>query len=214
MTEIEWESGTDPAAMLDLLRGKASDRKLRLFAAASFARLAALLPDPRQQRGIEVLEQLAEGAFTLAECRRVTTEVRHAIPPDDWVAGMPPTDHLHYIALMLYREFRSSSIATHAVQATAGLADGHREQHEQVRLMRCIFGNPFCPVTVKPQWLTSIAVSLARTIYEERAFDRLPILADALEDAGCDESELLAHCRCEGPHIRGCWVVDAMLGKS
>ena len=219
MTEVEWESSTDPNAMLGLLRGKASDRKLRLFAAAGFARLAALLPDPRQQRGIEVLEQLAEGTFTLAECRRVTREVRHAIPPDDfprddWVAGMPPTDHLHYIALMLYREFCSPRIVTHAVEATAGLADGHREQHEQVRLMRCIFGNPFHAVTVKSHRMTSIVVSLAQTIYEERAFDRLPILADALEATGCDDSELFAHCRGQGPHVRGCWVIDAVLGKS
>jgi hypothetical protein len=214
MTEIEWENGTDPTPMLQFVRGKTSDRKLRLFAAAAFGRLAALLPDPRQRRGIEVLEQLAEGTITLTQCRRETTEVRHAIPADDWVVGMPPTDHPHYIALMLYREFCSRSIATHAVQTTAGLADGHREQHEQIRLMRCIFANPFHPITVKSHWLTSIAVSLARTIYEERAFDRLPSLADALVAAGCDDSELFAHCRSEGPHVRGCWVVDAMLGKS
>jgi hypothetical protein len=213
MTEAEWESSTDPTPMLAFLRGKASDRKLRLFAAASFGRLVALLPDPRQRRGIEVMEQLAEGTVTRAECRGVTAEVRRAIPPDDWIAGTPPADHPHYVALMLYREFCSSSIAIHAVQASAGLADGAGEQHEQARLMRCILGNPFRPVTVDLRWLTSSSVSLAETIYEERAFDRLPILADALEDAGCDSSELLAHCRGEKPHARGCWVVDLVLGR-
>ena len=216
MTEIEWESATDPTPMLQFVRGKAaSDRKLRLFAAAAFGRLIALLPDPRQRRGMEVLEQLAEGAVTLDACRGVVSGVRHAIPPDEWTPGSPPPAiHSHYTALMLYREFCSSSIGVHAVHAADGLADGAGERHEQARLMRCIFGHPFRSRTVDARWLVPAVVSLARTIYEGRAFDRLPILADALEAAGCDDSELFAHCRSEGPHVRGCWVVDAMLGKS
>ena len=76
-----------------------------------------------------------------------------------------------------------------------------------------IFGNPFRPVTADPRWLTSTAVALARAIYDERAFDRLPILADALEEAGCDNADVLAHCRGDGPHVRGCWAVDLVLGK-
>ena len=215
MTEIEWESGTDPTPMLQFVRGETSDRKLRLFAAAAFGRLAALLPDPRQRRGIEALEQLAEGTVTLDACRGVASGVRHAIPPDEWTPGSPPPAvHSHYTALMLYREFRSSSIAVHAAHAADGLGDGVGERHEQARLMRCIFGPPFRSRTVDARWLGPTVVSLARTIYEGRAFDRLPILADALEAAGCDDGELLAHCRSEGPHVRGCWVVDAMLGKS
>src|SRR5262245_19189484 len=67
---------------------------------------------------------------------------------------------------------------------------------------------------IDPNWLTSTVVDLARGIYEERAFDRLPILADALQDAGCDNDDLLGHCRGPGPHARGCWVVDLVLGKS
>lgn len=213
MTEVEWESGTDPDPMLRFVRGKASERKLRLFAAASFRRLAALLPDPRQQRGIDVLERLAEGAITLDSCRGVVTGVRHAIPLDDRVPGSPPADHLHFAALMLYREFCSSSIAAHAVLAPAALADGTGELHEQARLMRCIIGNPFRPMRVEPRWASHAVASLARAIYEERDFDRLPILADALEESGCDDRGLLAHCRGEGPHARGCWAIDLILGK-
>jgi hypothetical protein len=215
MTEIEWENGTDPTQMLQFVRGKASDRKLRLFAAAAFGRLAALLPDPRQRRGIEMREQLAEGAITLDECRGVVSGVRHAIPPDEWSPGSPPpTIHSHYTALMLYREFCSSSIAVHAVHAADGLGDGVEERHEQARVMRCIFGNPFRSKSVDARWLSPAVVSLARTAYEERAFDRLPILAEALESTGCDDNELLVHCRSEGPHVRGCWVIDAVLGKT
>jgi hypothetical protein len=81
-------------------------------------------------------------------------------------------------------------------------------------LIREVFGNPFRRVRVNPAWLTSTVTELARGIYEERAFDRLPILADALMDAGCDDAELLDHCRSAGPHVRGCWVVDLVLGKT
>ena len=214
MTEVEWESGTDPDPMLRFVRSKASERKLRLFAAAGFRRLAALLPDPRQQRGIDVLEQLAEGTITLDSCRGVVTGLRHTIPPDDWVPGSPPpSEHQHYVALMLFREFRSSSIASHAVHAADGLGDGTVERRQQASLIRCIIGDPFRPVRVEPRWVTPTVLSLAQSIYEERDFDRLPILADALREAGGDDSGLFAHCRGEGPHARGCWAVDLILGK-
>ena len=80
-------------------------------------------------------------------------------------------------------------------------------------LIRCIFGNPFRPVAVDPRWRSADAVALARGIYDDRAFDRLPLLADVLMDAGCDNTDILDHCRGEGPHVRGCWVVDLVLGK-
>jgi hypothetical protein len=80
-------------------------------------------------------------------------------------------------------------------------------------LLRDIFGNPFHPVIFDPRWRTADVVGLARGIYEERAFDRLPLLADALLDAGCDDEHLLAHVRGPGPHARGCWAVDLVLGK-
>jgi hypothetical protein len=76
------------------------------------------------------------------------------------------------------------------------------------------FGNPVCPMAVDPAWLTSTVVSLAQGIYDDRAFDRLPILADALQDAGCEDPDVLGHCRSDGPHVRGCWVVDLVLGKA
>jgi hypothetical protein len=85
---------------------------------------------------------------------------------------------------------------------------------QQVKLLHDIIGNPFRHVIVHPPWLIwgdNTVVKLAQGIYDERAFDRLPILADALEEAGCDKPEMLAHCRGAGPHVRGCWVVDLAL---
>ena len=87
---------------------------------------------------------------------------------------------------------------------------------QQCQLLREIVGNPFCPAAVAPAWLAwdgGTAPKLAQAIYAERAFDRLPVVADALEDAGCTEADLLDHLRGPGPHVRGCWAVDLLLGK-
>ncbi|OWK42944.1 hypothetical protein FRUB_02543 [Fimbriiglobus ruber] len=81
-------------------------------------------------------------------------------------------------------------------------------------LLRDIVGNPFRPVIFDFTWLTSTVVALARQMYDGRDFSLMPILADALQDAGCDNEAILNHCRCDGPHVRGCWVVDACLGHT
>jgi hypothetical protein len=80
-------------------------------------------------------------------------------------------------------------------------------------LIRCVFGNPFRPAAFDPRWRTSSAVGLARSMYEPRDFAAMPVLADALEEAGCDDADVLTHCRGDSPHARGCWVVDLVLGK-
>jgi len=83
----------------------------------------------------------------------------------------------------------------------------------QSNLIRDIFGNPFRSIFVDSTWLTPTVVAIATAIYEDRAFDRLPILADALEEAGCTNADVLLHCRQPGEHVRGCWVVDLVQGK-
>jgi hypothetical protein len=91
-----------------------------------------------------------------------------------------------------------------------GLAFGDRTL---AVLLRDIFGNPFRPVTFSPSWRTDTALSFAQQMYESRDFGAMPILTDALQDAGCDNEDILGHCRGDGPHVRGCWVVDLVLGK-
>lgn len=86
----------------------------------------------------------------------------------------------------------------------------------EVLLLRDIFGNPFRSPSVDPSWLAwndAVLPKLAGVIYDERAFDRLPILADALEEAGCTNADILNHCRQPGEHVRGCWVIDLLRGK-
>lgn len=88
-----------------------------------------------------------------------------------------------------------------------------RVRREFCDQFRDVAGNPFRPVQFDPAWRTEAVVALARGVHEDRAPDRLPVLADALEDAGCADPAILAHCRSAGPHVRGCWVVDLVLGK-
>ncbi|MCE9560797.1 MAG: hypothetical protein K8U57_01955 [Planctomycetes bacterium] len=88
------------------------------------------------------------------------------------------------------------------------------EHHAQAALLRDIFGNPFRPVSLDPSWLTTTVLALAQQMYESRDFSTMPILADALQDAECDNAEILDHCRSGGSHVRGCWLIDLMLGKS
>jgi hypothetical protein len=128
-----------------------------------------------------------------------------------------------------YAEHYTSRICLHAVHAETllQLGPGHRRgaagekfreamaavDARHVELFRDVIGNPFRPVAFSPSWRTTDAVGLARSMYDARDFAAMPILADALEDAGCDSADVLAHCRGDGPHVRGCWVVDLVLGK-
>jgi hypothetical protein len=88
------------------------------------------------------------------------------------------------------------------------------ELGKQAALLRDIFGDPYNPVTFDTSWRTEAVIDLARGVYESRDFAPMPVLADALEDAGCADPDILAHCRGPGPHVRGCWVVDLVLGKA
>jgi hypothetical protein len=84
----------------------------------------------------------------------------------------------------------------------------------QTSLLRDIFGNPFRPAAFSPAWHTETTLTLAQQMYDSRDFGAMPILADALQDAGCDNEDILNHCRdAKQTHIRGCWVVDVVLGK-
>ena len=111
--------------------------------------------------------------------------------------------------------------ARHAARAAADLQDQQvldapatvAERREQAALVRCLFGNPFRPRPARAAWLTREVRALADGIYAERAFDRMPSLADALEASGCTNAELIEHCRSAREHARGCWVVDLLLGK-
>lgn len=104
-----------------------------------------------------------------------------------------------------------------AASEAAGVAESVSNRKELATgcaLLREIVGNPFRPVAFDPAWRTSDVMLLAQGIYEGRAFDRMPILADALQEAGCEEADILDHLRDpRAAHVRGCWALDLVLGK-
>ncbi len=207
-TEAEWLAGTDPRSLLVALERKTGGRKPRLYACALARSLWPYLGDERSRAVVEVAERYADGAATESELIRARqAAVLAARGPASRLAAWAGDRHPWQAARMV------------VVAAQHALAESTREVWTRPlaecsqKLIPCVFGNLFRSVACDPSWHTSTAVALARAIYAERAFDRLPILADALEDAGCDAADLLAHCRGEGPHVRGCWVVDLLLGK-
>src|SRR5262249_45880859 len=115
------------------------------------------------------------------------------------------------------RPLDSLAVAVMVAQSVAGQrVDKATELRAQTTLFRDLFGNPFRPVRIDPAWLRwngGAVERLARSIHDNRAFDHLPPLADSLEEAGCSNADVLAHCRGLGPHVRGCWVVDSLLGN-
>jgi hypothetical protein len=216
MTEQEWLECTDPQLMLKLLWwGRASDRKLRLFAVACCRRVWRFLTDSRSKEAIERAEEFAEG--------RLAVELLQEAESDAWEAYQHQNDaayHASQAAVWAAHdsgEFAAREAAYTVIAATVcDPTDPEEDNIYQAISLRCIIGNPFRPVTINPTWLAwndGTVRKIAQSIYDERAFDRMPILADALTDAGCDHADLLNHCRDEGPHVKGCWVVDLLLGK-
>jgi hypothetical protein len=252
MTEAQWLSSPDPAAMLRHLTHRrigmdaggavletgrrpalVSDRKLRLFACACVRQAWHLLDDPRSRRAVEVAEAFADGGATrgqLADAHRAAWDVGGSYEDANRPSG--PKALAGWCCV--------SSIGDVIHRFTEGGA-------AQAGLLRCVAGNPFRAVTLpRPwvetpcpdcppgapdencddcggsgterklgtcPWLTPTVLALAWRAYDERDFGLLPVLADALEDAGCADAELLAHLRGPGPHARGCHALDLVLGK-
>jgi len=232
MTEQEWLECTDPTPMLEFLRGKASDRKLRLFAAACCRNIWHLLTDARSRKAVEVSELFADGMTSIEELRIIHENASAAAQIAYNAALLPDVGTNEYPASAA--KYASDDLRFWDMHHAAGVCAADAEWAASIRidskkkngpnpraasreahasLLHCIFGNPFRPVTIDPRWLTSTVTDLAQSVYGEKAFDRMPILADALMDAGCDSEEIINHCRSEGPHVRGCWVVDLLLAK-
>jgi hypothetical protein len=197
MTEQDWLTGDDPRALLDhlLARGAAGDRKCRLFAVAC-ASHGREDDEPRieaRARAAQALaERIADGA--------ATSEELSAAWNTSWIVLNPD--------------------ATKAARSYTKPDDLDCPQAEKAALLRDLFGDPFRPSAINPAWVTPTVASLARAAYEERMAPRpdldpvrLSVLADALEDAGCSDAAILGHLRGPGPHVRGCWALDLVLGK-
>ena len=231
MTEAEWLACCDSHPMWVHLYSTEPKplRKLALLGSACLRRIWPLLSDRRCQEAVAVVEASIE--------EPVAEDVLDAAwkaASDGWAAmaeaayeGAYATPELRAMSdagLAAYQLIDSDwqCMGNAAGAASCRIAaegepghDAARQQElaAQVRLVRCIFGNPFRALPGDSPWRTADIVAHAKAIYADRAFDRLPILADTLEDAGCTDHAVLDHCRQPGEHVRGCWVVDLVLGK-
>jgi hypothetical protein len=225
MTEAQWSKCTDPMALLHVMEGKASDRKLRLFASSCGRLLWPQYYDERSRTAVEVSERFAEGLTDKGEMKRASTgaaramstafqarqrKTRKVLDPIVNVgnlAGFACTPRAYTAAVMTARLARESLVLTQPktspVSAGKTICD----------LFRHIVGNPFHQVTMLPAWRASQRFSLAQSIYDYRRFIDMPILGDGMQKAGCTDANILNHCRQPGEHVRGCWVVDMILGK-
>jgi hypothetical protein len=242
MDEAGWLACAEPGALLRFLRGKVSPRKLRLFAVACCERILPLMADGWSRAAVDLAERRADGRATEREVRAARAAARSADAearsaylasrrPDEPPYGYGPAYAASYAAaaaaevlsadanlpacLAAYAlagricDAGSKEAADEAFQAAtrAALAEG-------AVILRDIVGNPFrVPPPIEPRWLTPQVVGLAEGIHAGGDFVALAALAGALGEAGCTDASLLGHLRGPGPHVRGCHVLDLILGK-
>jgi hypothetical protein len=239
--EEQWNRTQDARLLLELLspalgqtRGAVPPpvlaRKWRLAAVACCRAIWPLLVQGGIEeacRAVEVAEAMADGEADDGDLPRAREAIRRTRVE---VQGLCWYDDPYLVSLVCgpldYAQFA-------AFGATQGDPEGaamqaafwarrcflrDRElasrQPALVHQLRDILGDPFHPVALDPGWLRPPVPSLARSLYDDRAFDHLPILADALEEAGCTDPEILGHLRSPGPHVRGCWALDLVLGRA
>jgi hypothetical protein len=229
-TEVDWQSSENLCRMLNPLEGRVSDRKLMLFSIACVRRIWRLLTDRRSREIVEVAEKYVDGAADAQETSLLLKRFDEAYWRGELIAGA------HYEAVRSVAQKGSGASLQAAAEAEDAVGSAaarevddteewsaaktaawkgaeEAERHAQLRLLRDIMGNPFRTVVIQSGWLTSEVVELAKSIYEQHTFDKMPELANALELAGCSDEEVLRHCRDQLPHARGCWVLDGILGK-
>jgi hypothetical protein len=244
MTEQEWDSALRPWPLRDHIAdlGLLTLRKKSLFAVACCRRIVHLIREERSLRAIEVCEASADGEAdfnTFCEVSAGAFDAARELEP----TGRPGDERLAAHAakwlspddtkLLRSTEFAGEAIGFKAL-CCAGVVQSEmplnealafwehptfvnamaNEERAQADLFRELFGNPFRPVVFHDDWRTFTVLALARQVYHDKAYSLLPILADALQDAGCDNGDVLNHCRDQQQaHVRGCWAVDLVLGK-
>jgi hypothetical protein len=216
MTEQEWRSTDQVPTLLPFLDGKLTQRKLRLFASSCIRMIWHLLPDDSTRQMAEMIERLADGSVTTTEYCLTINAARRTLErsAQGWL----------YLPLLRATSSDLTSTTTRYLAQKVWLASdlrGDAANRLLAGFLRDIAGNPFRPIKRDVACLTPTVVSLAEAAYEERILpsgeldrDRLAVLSDALEDAGCSDVEMLDHLRRPGPHVRGCFAVDLCLARS
>ncbi len=216
MEEREWLACAEPGQLLDHLAShrrqpseEARRRKALLLVCACCRRWSQL--SPASCAALEIAERFADGLAAPEDVRAAREAGNAENASWRWVA-----DTALRTAEALTFDHHSFRLEDARYPLWALNVTGSAEEFAaQCDLVRDLFGNPFRPATIEPAWLQwggGVPVAIAGEIYEGRAFDQFPILADALEEAGCIDATLLGHCRQPTEHARGCWVIDHLLG--
>jgi hypothetical protein len=203
MTEAEWLTCTDPQQMLEFVKNLSTWRKLRLFLCAHL-RMTPFSPTHAFRSQLaDVLERLADG---LPGSEKALTTMIQEMKEFQWSC----IQRQDFERAAYLRECFDLLKLARQPDTVMGLAAGECD----CPILHDLFGNnPFQPITFNPASLTPTVANLAQAIYEESAFDCLPLLADALDEAGCTNNDILRHCRQQGKHVKGCWLVDLLLDK-
>ncbi len=232
MDERSWRECNEPQKMLEFLRGRASDRKLRLFAVGCCRRVWLQLDGASLPEAIKVAERFADGEVSRAERQLFHSQLgarggysalwaanclEFAVLDDEAEIA---ADHAlsHALKFAYLRVCHEASVEeTYTAVANRATAAHDAEGPALSNLVREVFGNSLCLATIPSAvlaWNDGTITRIANAIYQEHSFEELGILADALLEAGCTDEEIQRHCRVEGPHVRGCWVLDALTGRS
>lgn len=236
LTEADWKTCKVPQDMTEFLRTKhqaarrkAGRRKLRLFACACIRGIWSLLVQPESRQAVEVAERFADGLATNEELAQARRRARFATSKSSLETDLQFWQAAEAAVHVASRRFDGGDHISvpHAASgaATAWAFEQTRlgeKGHDQLKArqlalyadwLRDIVGNPFQSKSLNPTWLTPTVTAIVQTISTDRTYRDLPILADALEEAGCDDRELLDHLRSSGPHLLGCWALDLILNK-
>jgi hypothetical protein len=233
VTEVQWLACNDPRRMLEEWIAGYNARKLQLLACACCRRVVHQLADAAFLRAVEVAEQYADGTASdsaLAEAREaardacMALERSHGTAPRQVLAAQAVVHAAAGDGRSTNPFFMAVRRAVDAVSVAGWLGrDRPGERQPFVLLVHDVFGNPYRMVSGVGSWLAwggGIIPRLAQAAYDERALPhatldggRLAVLADALEEAGCSNAAILGHLRGPGPHARGCWVLDLVLGR-
>jgi hypothetical protein len=198
--------------MIEHVRMEVSDRKLRLFATAWLRQVWHALNDDRSRQAVEIAERHADGLASDAELDRACDAAGKVIQVFDserrWTrTAFEAACAANWVAV-------EEAVEAADQQLLWKIADG--QDQLQASLLRELLGNPFRPISIDPaylSWHDGLIPTMAQRMYDRRDFSDMPVLADALEESGCQNQDILGHCRSGGEHVRGCWVVDALLGK-
>jgi hypothetical protein len=213
MTEHEWLTSPYDDDVLEYLRQKrkVSARKLRLFCCALVRKDSEWIRVEWGRHALEIAERFADGQAT-----RDQLKTAHQVAYKKLTRGALSETTAEEVQVSIATKGAMWAAFPDVWYAAARFVKLPEYRGDEAEYLRDVVGNPFRRVGIDPAWLSwggGTVRDLARSIYHDRAFDRTPILADALEEAGCTDADILDHCRGPGPHVRGCWVVDLLLGK-